>query len=164
MTESSPLADANESPRIARLVQAEEACRQAGGCCLRLAGLYNLQRGPHNFWLTSGKGVSGGANGLINMLHYDDAARACLAAVKAGPTVCSARAFLISDGHPISRRNICESALKAKVYQKAKMPEFLGGEDPILALGKVYNGAASNQVLHWKPVYESFDAFMRASP
>jgi nucleoside-diphosphate-sugar epimerase len=59
-------------------------------------------RGPHNFWLTSGKSVSGRPDGIINMLHYDDAAGACLAVLKAGPGVCRGKAFLISDGHPIT--------------------------------------------------------------
>lgn len=160
VTETSPLADPNDSPRIARAIQAEQNVRNAGGCCVRLAGLYNLQRGPHNFWLTSGKGVSGGPNGLINMLHYDDAAGACLAALKAGPEVVSGKDFLISDGNPISRRGICESALKNKIYDAYAMPEFKGSDDPLLALGKVYDGSVSNRMLNWKPKYESFDAFM----
>ena len=160
MTETSSLADPNESPRVARALQAEANVRDAGGCCIRLAGLYNLNRGPHNFWLTSDKGVSGGPNGLINMLHYDDAAAACLAALKAGPGVVNGKDFLISDGNPISRKGICESALKNKMYERYSMPEFRGSDDPLMALGKVYDGSASNKALNWKPRYESFDAFM----
>jgi nucleoside-diphosphate-sugar epimerase len=154
------LADPNDSPRIARAIGAEEACRQAGGCNLRLAGLYSLQRGPHNFWLTSDKGVSGGPSGIINMLHYDDAASACLAALKAGPGVCSGQNFLISDGNPITRKEICESALKNKIYESCSMPEFLGSDAPLLALGKIYDGSVSNRALQWKPKYKSFDSFM----
>ena len=45
VTESSLLADTESSPRVARLVNAEKVCREAGGCCLPLAGLYNLHRG-----------------------------------------------------------------------------------------------------------------------
>ena len=160
VTESSPLADLNDSPRIGRLVHAEKACLDAGGCCLRLAGLYSLERGPHNFWLTSGKSVSGSPNGIVNLLHYDDAASACLAALQAGPAVCHGKAFLISDGHPMTRMQICKSALKAKVYENYQMPDFLASEDALLALGKIYDGTASNQALNWKPKYESFDAFM----
>ena len=164
VTETSPLADMNSSPRVARLVQAEQAALEAGGCCLRLAGLYNLQRGAHNFWLTSpGKPVQGGRDGIINLLHYDDAAAACLAAIKAGPEVCQSRAFLISDGHPLSRLQICHSALKASLYRDCSLPEFAETQPHLLALGKVYDGAVSNQALNWKPQYDSFDAFMQAN-
>ena len=163
VTEESPLADIDSSPRVARLVQAEQAALDAGGCCLRLAGLYNLQRGPHNFWLTTDKPVSGASNGLINLLHYDDAAAACLAALKAGPEVCKGRAFLISDGNPVSRLQICQSAMKAAIYSGCALPKFAESEPHLLALGKVYNGTASNQALNWKPKYETFDAFMQAN-
>lgn len=148
---------------MARLVNAEQFALKAGGCCLRLAGLYNLQHGAHNFWLTSGKPVQASRDGLINLLHYDDAAAACLAALKAGPEVCNGRAFLISDANPLSRMQICQSALKAAVYSDCSLPQFAETEPQLLALGKVYDGTASNRALRWKPQYESFDAFMESN-
>lgn len=160
VTESSQLAYEDSSPRIARLVNAEKACLEAGGCCIRLAGLYNLSRGPHNFWITSGKGVTSSPDGIINLLHYEDAATACLAALKAGPSVCKGKAFLISDGHPLSRYQICKSALKAKFYSEYSMPEFVGSKDQPWALGKIYDGSWSNAALDWTPKYKSFDDFM----
>jgi nucleoside-diphosphate-sugar epimerase len=171
VTESSKIYEITpeSSLRVARLVRAERACLDAGGCCLRLAGLYDLQRGAHNFWLTSnsgGKVVAGSPDGLINLLHYEDAAAACLAALRAGPRVCQSKAFLISDGHPLSRYAICHSALKAKVYQQQgfAMPSFAGDDDqPGSSRGKIYDGTVSNQLLNWKPRYESFDAFMEAN-
>jgi nucleoside-diphosphate-sugar epimerase len=160
----------DSSLRVARLVQAERACWDAGGCCLRLAGLYDLQRGAHNYWLTSnsssgGKVVAGSPDGLINLLHYEDAAAACRAALRAGPRVCQSKAFLISDGHPLSRYAICHSALKAKVYQQQGfvMPSFAGDDDQPGARSKIYDGTVSNQLLNWRPRYESFDAFMEAN-
>lgn len=162
VNEASALADTESSPRVARLVNAERAVLSAGGCCLRLAGLYNLQRGPHNFWLTK-EAVESSPDGIINLLHYDDAASACLAVLQAGPTVCRGKAFLISDGHPISRYNICASALKATAYKEYPMPQFTGGEDQPWALGKVYDGSQSNFALAWTPKYKSFDAFMESN-
>lgn len=159
VTESTPVADASESPRIARLVNAERTCLDAGGCCLRLAGLYDLQRGPHNVWLTKTT-VQNSPEGIINLLHYQDAASACLAALRKGSAVCRSRAFLISDGHPVSRSAICESALKAKVYHEYSMPTFDGTDPPS---GKIYDGSESNKLLDWKPRYESFDDFMEAN-
>jgi nucleoside-diphosphate-sugar epimerase len=158
VTESTPIPESNRSPRTERLASAEEKSLQKGGCCVRLAGLYNLNRGAHNYWLTSGNDVTGAPNGIINLLHYEDAAASCLAAFRAGPSVCSGKIFLMSDGHPISRKGICESALKSKSYKDYSMPTFVGGE--CVALGKIYDGSESNRLLKFSPKYSSFDEFM----
>ena len=130
VAEDSPTCDPVANPRAARMLGAERSCLGGGGGVLRLAGLYTLTRGAHNYWLTSGKPVQGNPDGTINLLHYDDAAGACLAALKKGPKVVSGRTFLISDGHPTTRRGICESAVKAAHYRDAAIPEFAGGERP----------------------------------
>jgi nucleoside-diphosphate-sugar epimerase len=160
VTESTPTADVSDNPRIARLVQAEQAVRSAGGCCLRLAGLYNLNRGAHNFWLTKGT-VAAPPNGLINLLHYDDAAAACAATLRAG---LRSRVLLISDGHPMTREEICAASLQAKLYAGYAMPEFASppAGDPAAKTGKVYDAAITNGLLQWTPKYESFDSFMKS--
>ena len=157
MTEKTPIT--NVTPRVEKFVKAEEVVTQAGGCALRLAGLYLLQRGAHSFWLGMDKPIQGNPDGLINLLHYDDAASACLAALKAGPNVCRGKTFLISDGQPQTRRQICESALKSTIYRDRTMPTFASEPDPTQS-GKRYDGSFSNQALQWKPKYESFDKFM----
>lgn len=158
VTESTPIPDPSSSPRSERLAKAEQASLQKGGCALRLAGLYNLNRGAHNYWLTSATEVTGGPDGIINLLHYEDAAASCLAALRVGQSVCKGKIFLISDGHPVSRRQICEYAMKANIYKDSTMPPFAGGE--CFALGKVYDGSESNRLLKWSPQYASFDEFM----
>jgi hypothetical protein len=160
VTESTPLPVEGRTSRTERLAKAEDAVLQKGGCCVRLAGLYNLNRGAHNYWLTSGNEVAGAPDGIINLLHYEDAAASCLAAFRAGPSVCSGKIFLMSDGHPISRKGICESGLKAKLYKDYSMPVFAGGECTALALGKIYDGSESNRLLKFSPKYSSFDEFM----
>lgn len=158
VNEHSPLPDPGSNIRSARLINAEKAVLANGGGCLRLAGLYTLDRGAHSFWLKSGKDVTGREDGIINLLHYDDAAGSALAAVAAGPSVVSGNIFLISDGNPVTRRQICESAIKAEKFKDFKIPKFLGSDtDPI---GKVYDGSASNRALKWDPKYGSFDSFM----
>ena len=158
VNEDSPLPDPDGNPRSARLISAEKVVLKNGGACLRLAGLYTMDRGAHSFWLTSGKDVSGREDGVINLLHYDDAAGAAKAALLAGSSVVSGTIFLISDGNPLTRRGICESALKSKKYGSMTMPNFLGSEsEPI---GKIYDGSASNKALKWDPKYISFDSFM----
>ena len=171
VTESSPTVDIQANPRTARLLLAEQACLEAGGCCLRLAGLYNLERGAHHFWITQGQ-VSGRPDGMINLLHYDDAASACLAAIKRSVQLqllpADQRIFLLSDGHPLTRRGICQSALQARLYQGCAMPAFVeaaadGPPGGATSLGKIYDGSWSNNILRWTPKYESFDRFMNAN-
>ena len=158
VTETSPTADPETNPRTAKLVGAETACRDGGGCVLRLAGLYTLERGAHNYWLESGKDVQGRPDGIINLLHYDDAASACMAAIEAGPKTVAGKTFLISDSHPTTRLGICESAIKAAKYVDKTIPPIVGGDD--MPRGKIYDGSWSDATLNWKPKYESFDKFM----
>lgn len=66
-----------------RLIAAEEAILTRQGSVLRLAGLYDERRGPHTFWLKNGT-VQGSSDGFINLLHYDDAAEASIAAILNG--------------------------------------------------------------------------------
>jgi len=148
-----------ESPRTKRLVEAELNTIAAGGCVLRLAGLYTLERGAHNYWLEKGDGtVKGSQDGIINLLHYDDAAGSCVAALQADREQTRGKTFLISDGNPTTRGGICESSLKSKKYGSKSMPIF--GGDNSAGKGKIYDGHWSNDVLSWKPVYSSFDEFM----
>ena len=64
-------------------VDPKECARRVGGTVLRLAGLYNADIGPHAYWWKTGK-VSGAPNGLLNLVHYDDAASAVVAALNKG--------------------------------------------------------------------------------
>lgn len=158
VTEQSPTGDPS-NPRVARLLSAEAAVLEAGGCVLRLAGLYDLQRGAHNYWFSKAgiTDIAGGPDGIINQLHYDDAACACIAALLVDRNVVEKQVFLISDGNPLTRRQICESTRKAAVYRDMTMPSF-GSSDG--KPGKVYDGSWSNDKLQWKPKYASFDKYM----
>jgi len=162
VTESSSTIDPIANPRQGRMIYAEQHVIELGGCALRLAGLYTLERGAHNYWLEkcSESGIQGREDGIVNLLHYDDAASAVLAALHVGHEVNSKQTYLISDGHPTTRRGICESALKHERYKKyTKVPPFLGKKEDGL-LGKVYDGSKSNHELKWQPTYSSFDEFM----
>eukprot|EP00588_Corethron_pennatum_P012792 CAMPEP_0194270892 /NCGR_PEP_ID=MMETSP0169-20130528/4799_1 /TAXON_ID=218684 /ORGANISM="Corethron pennatum, Strain L29A3" /LENGTH=339 /DNA_ID=CAMNT_0039013099 /DNA_START=84 /DNA_END=1103 /DNA_ORIENTATION=+ len=162
VNEKSTLLDVDTNPRAGRLIRAENACLLHGGTVIRLAGLYNINRGAHNYWIEKGE-VAGAENGLINQLHYDDAASACIAAVMTDSELVQSQVFLISDGSPMTRKSICSSALKNALYQQKKMPQFLGNSNNIDTadpVGKVYKEEFSNQVLSWKPKYSSFDSFM----
>ena len=48
---------------------------------------FEYRRGPHTFWLKKaerGETIDTNSDGLVNMLHYEDAAAATIAAVLAG--------------------------------------------------------------------------------
>lgn len=137
-----------------------------------MAGLYTLDQGAHNYWLekippdkSTGKvSVKGREDGIITLLHYDDTANAAMTAVfqKKMENDISKKFFLVSDGHPTTRKGICESALKASQYREKTMPIFLGGSGD--DLGKVYDGSWTNDVLQWQPVFaKSFDLFMSSN-
>ena len=61
------------------MIAAEETILSRGGSVVRLAGLYALNRGPHTFWLNNGT-VNANADGLVNCLHYEDAAKVSITA------------------------------------------------------------------------------------
>ena len=148
------------TPRVQRLLDSEKEVLGAGGCCIRLAGLYSLERGAHNFWIQKGT-VSNSKYGLVNQLHYDDAASICVAALAKGPDLTRGQVFIASDGNPMTRQEICRSALRVNLYQNYSIPTFGDDCDVPGPHGKVYDGSWTNRVLDWKPKYESFAAFMK---
>ena len=160
VTETTSLLSSMDNPRKAKSISAEKACLTNGGCVLRLAGLYTLERGAHNYWLERAPVVKGRDDGFINLLHYDDAASACVAALNVGRDVNGGKVFLISDGNCTTRRGICESALKSERYGGCEMPKFESGEGE--TRGKIYDGSWSEETLGWKPRYASFDEFMES--
>jgi len=124
--------------------------------------------------------VKGKEDGVVSLLHYDDAAGACVAALRMriggdgdgmrGDDTTNnnnddddddgGRVFLVSDGSPTTRRGICESALKSERYSDESMPIFEEGTDVGGTTGKVYDASWTNKALGWKPVYPSFDEFI----
>ena len=173
-TESTPL-PTNPIPRIGRIINAEnEVLKEKGGSVMRLAGLYLLNRGAHNFWLgntaeETKDEITSRPDSLINLLHYEDAAGAVVAALKHNSNSGQEQdddeekrgeIFLVSDGHPLTRQQICESSLKNKRYDGRTIPKFTGSKEKGDLIGKVYDGSYTNKVLNWKPIYESFDTFM----
>jgi transposase-like protein len=72
---------------VSRLLDAEQEVLRRGGRVIRLAGLYSLNRGAHTYWLqqtAQGKTIETNANGVLNLIHYEDAARFVVAALEAG--------------------------------------------------------------------------------
>ena len=124
----------SRSSRSTKLITAEELILSRGGISVRLAGLYTEQRGPHTYWLKSGKTIEGGSNGIVNMLHYADAAASAIAAILNGK---SGTVYLACDDDPITRKEICEASLDSGLFPTATMPTFELESGPI---GKVCDG------------------------
>merc|ERR1711865_700712 len=133
VTESSPLPK-HPTPRIEKLINTErEVLKERNGIVIRLAGLYSLSRGAHNYWLgdtvdQTKTEIAGRSDSLINLLHYDDAAGSVVAALKrrvnnddddddSKMSTCNddkridqisqhqeGEIFLVSDGHPLTRQ------------------------------------------------------------
>lgn len=148
VTEASAL---NDSPRAQRLRDAEQrALGFAGGSVLRLGGLYDLERGPHSVWLRKGV-CTGGADGMLNMVHYDDAAQAAVAALVAPAENAAGRCFVAVDGTPLTRGELCEAARAHPLYAELSMPQFGSGGNV-----KCIDGSWTRDKLQWTPKYDSF--------
>ena len=68
---------------------------------LRLAGIYGPGRLPRQADLIAGRPIAVSADGLINLIHVDDAVQAVLAASELELTL--PRWYTVSDGHPVAR-------------------------------------------------------------
>ena len=98
-------------------------------------------------------------NGLINLVHYDDAAEACVAAFSTEETMRKQEVFLVSDGQPLSRLEICKAAQQHQLYAGQPLPNFKGAAD--LMDGKRYNVAKARSGLQqWTPKFSDFSSFM----
>ena len=137
-----------ETERSAPLLAGEKDVLEAGGCALRLGGLYTQDRGPHNYWSKGGQFPSK-PGGLINLLHYEDAALAVVKCLEQ-PHKIRGQLFLVSDGAPLSRQEIVSVA---GVSDRA---QFTGGDD---LDGKKYNSSKIRTTLGWQPTYPSFKLF-----
>ena len=97
----------SRSNRSLRMIAAEEDTLKRGGSIMRLAGLYTKDKGPHTFWLKCGE-VESNADGMVNLIHYEDAASAVVTALLREKTE---TIYLASDEEPVSRENICKAAV-----------------------------------------------------
>lgn len=163
--EQSPVSD---SPGALPLLSSEELVCGEGGIVLRFAGLYDTRRGGHAYWMKAGV-VRGNEAGLINQVHYDDAADAVIAALECGPSVRGELA-LVADGSPMTRRAIVEAAHASTAYAGTAMPTFASNNELADAagatrsarsgLGKIYNINHAKQMLSWQARWPSFSTFM----
>jgi len=100
------------------------------------------------------KEVDSRGDAIVNLLHYDDAASACVAALRE-----EARGiFIVSDGNPLTRRDICVVA-KEEGGLSGSIPYFVGLGDDV---GKVYDVTKFRSVVKsWELKHSSFAVGVR---
>lgn len=112
-----------QSPRAMNLIAAEDVVLANHGTVVRLAGLYTKDRGPHTYWFRmekEGKTVETNSNGLVNMIHYEDAANFVVTALNAAVK----RTVLIAvDEKAVTKQEICEAALASGLFSGSRMPQ-----------------------------------------
>merc|ERR1719491_1107893 len=146
------------SERQRLLLAAETATVEAGGNVLRLAGLYSSTRVPVQFWMKTGK-VSGSEDGLVNLIHYEDAATLVVAVLFRR---LRGMVLLGCDNQALTRQEIAEAALDMPDFASHPMPEFnvaatnsrtgRAGDEK----GKIYNNTATRELTGWSPRWKTF--------
>eukprot|EP00899_Mesostigma_viride_P012024 jgi/Mesvir1/20822/Mv07920-RA.1 len=152
--ETSPTFALGANPRADCMLQSEKAALAAGGCVVRLAGLYTLERGAHTFWAKAGK-VNSRGDAWLNLIHYDDAASLVAAALKAHRR---SDVFLGVDDAPLTREHMMQLTMKSGLFgDEANFCGFLGHDGP---LGRRMSNTWTRKELGWAPKYASFAAFL----
>lgn len=133
---------------VCRLIDAEKEVFHRGGRVVRLAGLYSNNRGPHSYWMKlaeEGKVIESNSDGIVNLVHYEDAARAMIAALEAGNVYCAItilfcnlfshliplghpseheqQAYIAVDKCPLTKLQICKIALESQQFANMDLPK-----------------------------------------
>ncbi|KAM7257074.1 hypothetical protein ACFE04_012815 [Oxalis oulophora] len=160
--EDTPVVPIGRSPRTDTLLKAEQVVLEAGGCVVRLAGLYISfstvefpDRGAHYYWLKKGT-VDVRPDHILNLIHYEDAASLSITILK---KKLRSRIFLGCDNHPLSRQEVMDLVEKSGKYSE-NFEGFTGTDDP---LGKKLNNSKTRAELGWEPKYPSFAQFLGIS-
>ncbi|PSC68244.1 NAD(P)-binding domain [Micractinium conductrix] len=160
--ESAPTAKLGDNERTDRLLAAENAVLEAGGCVVRLVGLYHAQRGAHTFFLRQGE-VQRWGGYLVNLIHYEDAAGLCCVVLRGQGAPAGApyrgRVFLGCDGVPVTFEDMMAATLDSGAFSGSVT--FTGPEGPVK--GKRMSNPATRKQLQWEPKYPSYAQFMRDS-
>ena len=92
---------------------------------------------------------------MINLLHYDDAARSALASLVSPKS--KQEIFLVSDEQPLNYLEVCQTAKKHDLYADKDVPDFKGNDDKS---GKIYDGTKISSMLQWNPKFKNFEVFL----
>ncbi|KAL0019454.1 hypothetical protein WJX77_002659 [Trebouxia sp. C0004] len=154
--EDCKIADRGSNERTDRLLGAEEAILKAGGIVIRLVGLYHAARGAHTFFLRQGQVARWGGY-TVNLIHYEDAASLCVAALQSGRE-CQGRVFVGADAAPLTFQEMIDACLTSGKFSGSV--DFTGQETS--KKGKMMSNCQTREALDWQPKYSSFEEFMAA--
>lgn len=146
-----------KTERASKLLMAEAAARGSGGAVIRLAGLYALKRGAHQFWFTKGT-VEAKDDSLVNLITYEDAAACCVAACLRGAP---GDLFLAADMQPRTRQQIVEAAKRHPDFQDRTVTFTqapLNSRGP-KNFGRRYDCSYTRTKLKWKPRFPNVETF-----
>ncbi|XP_020584802.1 uncharacterized protein LOC110027634 isoform X2 [Phalaenopsis equestris] len=151
--EDYPVVPLGRSPRTDVLLKAENAVLDAGGCVLRLAGLYNADRGAHFYYLKKGT-VDIHPDGILNLIHYEDAASLAIAIMK---KKLRSRIFLGCDNDPMSRGELMDCVNQSGKFSE-RFQGFTGNSDKQT---KRTNNSKTRAEIGWEPKYSRFSDFLQ---
>ncbi|KAL4528635.1 hypothetical protein Ndes2437B_g03182 [Nannochloris sp. 'desiccata'] len=151
--ETAPLVALGASPRTDTILQAEQAVLDAGGCVVRLVGLYHRMRGAHTFFLKQGEVARDGGY-TVNLIHYEDAARLTGAILRGqgseeGSAGYRNKVFLGCDNMPITFEDMMKQIEASG--QLSGSTKFTGAAGP--SKGKKMNNNATRKQLQWEPTF-----------
>lgn len=128
----------------------EEKILNEKGMVLRLAGLYDENRGPH-IYLQNKLSFNSSENSLINLIHTDDAASLAVCALLKGE---NKAVYLGCDGNSMTKGEFSQIVLG----HRASEVQYLESEEKSRngRSGKVCSGEWSQKVLCWKPYWSDF--------
>eukprot|EP00871_Galdieria_phlegrea_P001615 jgi/Galph1/2454/GphlegSOOS_G1093.1 len=138
----------------ATLIRSERIVLEKGGNVVRLAGLYSIDRGPHVYWFQQGV-VRGNPKGLINLIHYSDAAKLIVSVLCRHEL--HSQIFLGCDGNPLTRERICKTAKRLDSLKSLPLPIF---ERNDRAGGRRYDNSWTRNMLQWGCIFSSFENFV----
>ncbi|GBG83444.1 hypothetical protein CBR_g37156 [Chara braunii] len=153
--EDAPVIAKGVSPRVDRLLNAEEAVLSVGGNVVRLAGLYSLKRGPQVFWMNKGP-VDQRPDYAFNVIHYEDAADLCIVIMQ---KTTRGRVFVGCDGSPVTTQALMDAVLRAGAVE-GEFGGFVRKEGPA---GKRMQNDTTREFLGWKPKYPSSISYIEGS-
>lgn len=144
-----------------RVTGAEGVIREAGGVVVRIGGLH-ARRVGQQLGLVGKPSLTIPRQLIINMVHYEDAAAAVVAAARlplGAPTDVDGSPFVVTDGVPLT----VEELVAATMAHTA----FAGSATPALPVdtgvcGKRIDAIATREALAWEPRYTYTD-FWRES-
>lgn len=143
----------------AKLKDAEIAAKEGiEGMVVRLAGLYLRYRGAHCYYMKVGN-IPGDKNGMLNLIHYDDAASAVIKALRLEQIPSSEeRCFLACAKEMNTKKEVVDVSYKHYGFKGWEYPKM--EDNGVKQEERKFDNEWTRNILRWRPRFESFVDFM----